>query len=75
MMTSSVLIAATLIGNLALAQGQNDPVVQQDDQAVPGPLMRMGRGILGLTRIWSIVVIVLGLALGLAGLTGRAGFI
>lgn len=35
-MTSSVLIAATLIGNLALAQGQNDPVVQQDDQVSGG---------------------------------------
>ncbi|MBU0557341.1 MAG: DUF2065 domain-containing protein [Alphaproteobacteria bacterium] len=67
-LTDPLAVIVTLIGWSALIKGAL--LI-----AVPGPLMRMGRGILGLTRIWSIVVIVLGLALGLAGLTGRAGFI
>ncbi|MCW2395609.1 MULTISPECIES: DUF2065 domain-containing protein [unclassified Sphingobium] len=45
--------------------------------AVPGPVLRIGRAVSSATatRIWAIAAIVLGLLLGVAGLTGRAGFL
>lgn len=63
--TDPLAILVSLIGYVALIEGALL-------LAVPGPLIRIGLWSLNFTRIWAIVSILLGLALFLAGLTGRA---
>lgn len=64
-LTDPLAIIVTLIGWTALIEGAL--LI-----AVPGPLLRIGRTALAITRFWAIFSILLGLALGIAGLTGRA---
>lgn len=63
--TDPLAILVSLIGYVALIEGALL-------LAVPGPLIRIGLWSLAFARIWAIVSILLGLALFLAGLTGRA---
>ena len=58
-------VIVSLIGYAALTEGALL-------LAVPGPMIRIGLWSLNFTRVWAIVSILLGLALFLAGLTGRA---
>lgn len=62
-LTDPLAIIVTLIGWIALFEGALLIVV-------PGPLLRIGYWSLGFTRIWAIVSLILGILLGLAGLTG-----
>lgn len=62
-LTDPLAIIVTLIGWIALFEGALLIVV-------PGPLLRIGHWSLGFTRIWAIVSLILGILLGLAGLTG-----
>ena len=65
-LTDLLAIIVTLIGWIALLEGAL--LI-----AVPGPLLRIGHWSIGFTRIWAIAALVLGVLLGLAGLTGTAG--
>ena len=67
-LTDPLAIIVTVIGWGALIKGAL--LI-----AVPGPLMRLGRAATSATRIWSIAALVLGVLLGLAGLTGTAGLL
>lgn len=67
-LTDPLAIIVTVIGWGALIKGAL--LI-----AVPGPLMRLGRAATSVTRIWSIAALVLGILLGLAGLTGTAGLL
>jgi hypothetical protein len=62
-LTDPLAIIVTLIGWAALLEGAL--LI-----AVPAPLLRIGHWSLGFTRIWAIVSLILGIVLGLAGLTG-----
>ncbi|HWJ69978.1 MAG TPA: DUF2065 family protein [Sphingobium sp.] len=64
-LTDPLAIIVTVIGWIALIEGAL--LI-----AVPGPLLRIGHWSLGFTRIWAIVSLILGILLGLAGLTGTA---
>jgi len=64
-LTDPLAIIVTIIGWAALIEGAL--LI-----AVPGPLLRIGHWSLGFTRIWAIVSLILGILLGLAGLTGTA---
>jgi len=64
--TDALAIIVTLVGWLALLEGAL--LI-----AVPDPLIRLGRLAVRYTRIWAILCIVIGLLLGLAGVTGQAG--
>lgn len=66
-LTDPLAILVTAIGWIALVEGALLIVV-------PHLLLRIGRWSMGFTRVWAIVSIVLGLFLGLAGLTGTAGY-
>jgi len=65
-LTDPLAIIVTAIGWFALLEGALLIVT-------PAPLIRIGYWSLGFTRVWAIVAILLGIALGLAGLTGRVG--
>ena len=65
-LTDPLAIIVTLFGWAALLEGAL--LI-----AAPAPLIRIGRLALGQTRLWAILSLILGLLLGLAGLTGRAG--
>jgi uncharacterized protein YjeT (DUF2065 family) len=65
-LTDPAAIAVTVIGWAALIKGAL--LI-----AVPRPLLRIGRASLRLIRFWSIAMILIGLALGIAGLTGTTG--
>jgi uncharacterized protein YjeT (DUF2065 family) len=64
-LTDPLAIVVTVIGWIALAEGALLIVV-------PRLLMRVGQWSMRFTRVWAIVAIILGILLGLAGLTGRA---
>lgn len=64
-LTDPLAIIVTIIGWAALIEGAL--LI-----AVPDPLLRIGRWSLGFTRIWAIASLILGILLGLAGLTGTA---
>lgn len=59
-------IAVTAVGWAALLKGAL--LI-----AVPSSLMRLGRWSMRFIRIWAFLLVILGLLLGLAGLTGTAG--
>lgn len=63
--TDPLAIIVSLVGYAALIEGALL-------LAVPGPLLKVGFWSLPLTRVWTIVSIVLGILLFLAGLMGRA---
>lgn len=65
-LTDPLAIVVTLIGWTALLEGAL--LI-----AVPRPLLRIGYWSIRFTRIWAIASLVLGILLGLAGLTGTAG--
>lgn len=60
-------IIVTVIGWIALAEGGLLIVV-------PHLLMRVGQWSMRYIRVWAVIAIVLGILLGLAGLTGRADY-
>lgn len=62
-LTDPLAIIVTLIGWAALLEGAL--LI-----AVPGPLLHIGRWSLRFTRVWAIISLILGLLLGMAGLTG-----
>ncbi len=62
-LTDPLAIIVTVIGWAALVEGAL--LI-----AVPGPLLRIGHWSLGFARIWAILSLILGVLLGLAGLTG-----
>lgn len=64
-LTDPLAIIVTIIGWAALIEGAL--LI-----AVPGPLLRIGHWSLRFTRIWAIASLILGILLGLAGLTGTA---
>lgn len=66
-LTDPLAIIVTLVGWIALIEGALLIVV-------PHLLLRIGHWSLKFTRIWAIVSILLGLFLGIAGLTGTAGY-
>ena len=65
LLTDPLAIAVTLFGWAALLKGAL--LI-----AVPGPLMRLATASLGHVRIWSIVLLILGLLIGISGLLGHA---
>jgi len=65
--TDLLAIIVTAVGWIALVEGALLIVV-------PHLLLRVGQWSLGFTRIWAIVAIILGILIGLAGLTGTAGY-
>jgi uncharacterized protein YjeT (DUF2065 family) len=66
-LTDTLAIIVTVIGWAALLEGALLIVV-------PALLLRIGAWSLKFTRIWAVVSLIFGILLGLAGLTGRAGF-
>lgn len=65
-LSDPLAIAVTLVGWIALVKGALLIVV-------PGPLLRVGLFSLRFVRLWAILCVILGLLLGIAGLTGTAG--
>ncbi|GAA4774817.1 hypothetical protein GCM10023219_22930 [Stakelama sediminis] len=63
--TDPLATVVTLIGWVALAEGAL--LI-----AVPRPVLRIGLAAIPYTRVWAIVSLILGILIGLAGLTGRA---
>jgi uncharacterized protein YjeT (DUF2065 family) len=66
-LTDPLAIVVTVIGWIALAEGALLIVV-------PHLLMRVGQWSMRYIRVWAVVAIVLGILLGLAGVTGRADY-
>ncbi len=66
-LTDPLAIAVTAVGWIALLKGAMLIVVPHLSQ-------RLGRWSVRFIRIWAVLVLVLGLLIGLAGLTGTAGY-
>ncbi|WP_311270589.1 DUF2065 domain-containing protein [Sphingobium sp. WCS2017Hpa-17] len=66
--TDPLAIMVSLIGYVALIEGATL-------LAVPSPLIRIGHWSTGFIRVWASIVLILGILLFLAGLTGRATII
>ncbi len=67
-LTDPLAIVVTLVGWIALLEGALLIVV-------PHLLLRVGKWVLPYTTVWALLCILLGILLGLAGLTGTAGHI
>ncbi len=67
-LTDPLAIIVTVVGWIALFEGALLIVV-------PHLLLRIGKGVLPYTTVWALLCLLLGILLGIAGLTGTAGHI
>lgn len=68
LLTDPLAIVVTAVGWIALFEGALLIVV-------PHLLLRIGKWVLPYTTVWALLCLLLGILLGLAGLTGTAGHI